>query len=94
MNKLFDNKNYPSVMFLLIAIMLVLLLFNFVNIVDNSGEKIEKEKRIDITSLAVFDNIEKNSMKSSVMFYLILSGLGINCDYCNKYYFNDKKKLT
>ena len=77
MNKLFDNKNYPSVMFLLIAIMLVLLLFNFVNIVDNSGEKIEKEKRIDITSLAVFDNIEKNSMKSSVMFYLILSGLGI-----------------
>lgn len=66
--KIFDNKNYPTIMFFLITIMSLLVFFNFTGIVIKNEIPLEKNT---ITFSAVFDEpIEKiNINKSKIIFY-------------------------
>ena len=68
MNKLFESKNYPTIMYLLIIIMSMLILFNFVNL---SNQKTNQENKL--TNLAIQESIEKiNESKADIFYYFIL----------------------
>jgi ABC-type branched-subunit amino acid transport system permease subunit len=84
MKKIFENKNYPMIMYLSITIMMVLILFSFANILENqqklnifSKDKINKISLTGYTAGEVFvdkpSNLKQYSQKAVNYYYLFLA---------------------
>jgi len=82
---IFENNNYNSFIYISTIFVLLLLLFNFAEIIeDKNVVKTIKDKRIKnlITGLAI-ENIEDNNSKkiysssSYLIYYIMVFGLGI-----------------
>ena len=67
--RLFDHENYNSFMYLAISIVSLLIIFNFVNILENN----ETENQKTITSLAISDI---DYSKGYLFYYLFIGFLG------------------
>lgn len=68
MKRIFESKNYPTIMYLSITVMLILIFFSFVSLVDNKTHQENK-----FTTLSIQDSIEKiNELKTDIFYYFTL----------------------
>lgn len=58
---MFKNKSYPAMMYLLLSVVSILIVFSFVNIVEDMDKKLEQK----ISGLAVLDNNLTNQTNTS-----------------------------
>lgn len=84
--KIFERKNYSTMMFILITLVLILLLFSFINIIQDLEKNTSYNKKLKfLTGYTISENLGSNnsiqnksnqielySEQSYVAFYLII----------------------
>lgn len=78
MKEIFESKYYPSIMFFLISATLLLIAFNFMNIVNSVGDD-KPNENIILTGNAVSEPTEEINVsypiKNYIFYYLFLNFL-------------------